>query len=66
MDEWKPIDTAPIDVPFLILMEKPVLHSRIQVAIFKKNYKLIANQFAFDFADNKMLAWMPLPKIPKT
>ena len=62
-EDWKPIETAPAYGSFLVWLEEPFLHCRIQVARWNGNVKLIGSLFAFDAP--KPTHWMPLQPGPK-
>lgn len=57
---WQPIETAPNDgSPFLVLLEEPMLNSRVHAATFHPNIRTIGGHFDFDAP--KSIGWMPLP-----
>ena len=59
--EWRPIETVPKDgTPVLVLMPKPLQHSRVHAAWFQGSIGVIGTMFAFD-APSKPTHWMPLP-----
>lgn len=67
MFTWKDMDLHPPALglgpaAFLVLMEKPVLGSRVQVMSYMGATPTICGRFLYDFPDNKILKWMDLPE----
>jgi hypothetical protein len=58
--QWQPIETAPKDGSFLVLLPLPHLNSRIQVATYHPNVQIVGGVFLFDLA-SQPTHWMPLP-----
>lgn len=59
--QWRDIETAPKDgSPFLVCLESEMLNSRVHIATFHPNVKIIGGRFAFDAP--KAIGWMPSPE----
>jgi hypothetical protein len=61
---WQPIETAPKDGSFLVLLPLPHLNSRLQVATYHPNVQIVGGVFLFDLA-SQPTHWMPLPETPQ-
>lgn len=64
MSDWQPIETIPMDgTPVLVWLPRQYLGSRIHVATYRPNVKLVAGRFAFDL-DRPPSHWRILPPAP--
>ncbi len=65
MSEWQPIETIPEEGNFLVYLPDEREGSRILVANWRKNVKVVGGHFLFD-RKAKPTHWMNLPTPPES
>lgn len=60
MNNWKTIDTVPMDKPVIVKLEKSIGHSLYHVGVYNKNMNVIGNHFDFDMP--KATHWCEIPQ----